>query len=273
MKFSICNEVYCDWDVRTAMQHARRLGYRGWEIAPFTLAKPIASFSSADRKQYAQMATDEGLEIIGLHWLLAKTTGYHLTHNDSAVRNATADYLTELAQLCHDLGGKIMVLGSPQQRSLDTNVTLEQGIDRAAEVLSEICDCLCALDVTIAIEPLGPEETNFICTAAEAVRLIDAVAKPQIQLLLDVKAMSTESVPIAQLISQHIGNLIHFHANDPNRQGPGMGAVDFKPIIDALINSQYDGWVSVEVFDYSPGIEALTSTSIACLQALCDRAK
>ena len=273
MKIAICNELYRDWDVRTAMQHAHRLGYRGWEVAPFTIAEPITSFSSADRKQYAQMATNEGMEIIGLHWLLAKTTGYHLTHNDSNIRNATADYLAELAQLCHDLGGKVMVLGSPQQRNLDADVTLAQGIDRAAEVLSKVCDRLRDLDVTIAIEPLGPEETNFICTAAEAVQLIDAVAKPQIQLLLDVKAMSTESVPIAELISQHIGNLIHFHANDPNRQGPGMGAVDFQPIVDALISSQYNGWVSVEVFDYSLGIETLASASIACLQGLCDEAK
>ena len=105
MKFAICNELYSDRAPRPAMQHARSLGYQGWEIAPFTLADSIKDFSRLQRKRYAQMANDEGLEIVGLHWLLAKTTGFHLTHNAPAVRDSTANYLGLLTSLCHDLGG------------------------------------------------------------------------------------------------------------------------------------------------------------------------
>ncbi len=268
MKIAICNELYHDRSPLAAMQHASMLGYRGWEIAPFTLANSIDDFSSRARRQYAQMAADEGLEIIGLHWLLAKTNGYHLTHDDISIRAATAAYLGRLATLCHDLGGKVMVLGSPQQRSLPPHVTPSEGIDRAAEVLTQIAGQLADLDVTIAIEPLGPEETNFICTAAQARSLIEAVGSSQVELLLDVKAMSTENLPVPELIKANIGNLVHFHANDPNRQGPGMGAVDFRPILEALDLERYSGWISVEVFDYSPGIEKLASSSIQYLSNL-----
>ena len=268
MKFAICNELYHDRDPRAAMQHARSVGYQGWEIAPFTLGDSIADFSQSQRKQYAQMAADEGLEIVGLHWLLAKTTGFHLTHDDPSVRATTADYLGQLATLCHDLGGKVMVLGSPQQRNLAEGVSMAQGMDRAAEVLKAVSSQLADYGVSIALEPLGPEETNFLCTAAQAEELIDAVGSPQVKLLLDVKAMSTESIPIPELISSHIDSLIHFHANDPNRQGPGMGDVDFLPIVQSLEKEKFDGWVSVEVFDYSPGIEKLASSSIENLTSL-----
>ncbi len=268
MKFAICNELYSDRDPRAAMQHARSLGYRGWEIAPFTLAQSIEEFSSSQRKQYAQMAADEGLEIVGLHWLLAKTTGFHLTHDDPAVRTSTANYFGQLTSLCHDLGGKVMVLGSPQQRNLAEGVTLDEGIARAAEVLRTVSTQLADQDVTIAIEPLGPEETKFLRTAAEGQALIEAVGSPNVKLLLDVKAMSTESIKIPELITTHIGNLVHFHANDPNRQGPGMGEVDFRPIVKTLENENYGGWISVEVFDYSPGIEKLASSSIEYLSSL-----
>lgn len=268
MKFAICNELYSDRDTRAAMRHARSLGYQGWEIAPFTLADAIEDFSSSQRKQYAQTAAEEGLEIVGLHWLLAKTDGFHLTHDDPAIRASTAKYLGLLSALCHDLGGKVMVLGSPQQRNLAAGVSLDEGIDRAAEVLRAVSKQLADQDVTIAIEPLGPEETNFLCTAAQGQNLIDAVGSPQVKLLLDVKAMSTEVTPIPELISSHIGDLVHFHANDPNRQGPGMGDVDFRPIIKSLKDENYDGWVSVEVFDYSPGIEKLASSSIEYLSSL-----
>ncbi len=271
MKIAICNELYHDRDPRAAMQHARSLGYQGWEIAPFTLADSIEEFSSSDRKRYAQMAADEGLEIVGLHWLLAKTTGFHLTHDDPAVRTLTANYFGQLTSLCHDLGGKVMVLGSPQQRNLPEGVSLEEGIDRAAEVLRAVSDQLADQDVTIAVEPLGPEETNFLCTAAQGQALIEAVGSPKVQLLLDVKAMSTEVIPIPELIISHKDNLVHFHANDPNRQGPGMGDVDFRPIIETLENENYGGWISVEVFDYSPGIEKLASSSIQYLSSLLHR--
>ncbi len=41
-----------------------------------------------------------------------------------------------------------------------------------------------------------------------------------------------------------------------------MGDVDFVPIFEALLGIQYDGWVSVEVFDYAPGIETLARQSM-----------
>ena len=45
-----------------------------------------------------------------------------------------------------------------------------------------------------------------------------------------------------------------------------MGDVDFDPIFEALGEIDYRGWVSVEVFDYSPGIERLTEDSISYMQ-------
>ncbi len=78
--------------------------------------------------------------------------------------------------------------------------------------------------------------------------------------------MSSESTPIPDLIRANRAYLHHFHANDPNRQGPGFGEVDFVPIFETLGEIDYRGWVSVEVFDYTPGVERLARQSIEYMQ-------
>jgi len=168
--------------------------------------------------------------------------------------------------MCHDLGGHVMVLGSPQQRNLLPGVTHPQAMEYAADCLRRAMPVLVDQGVTLAVEPLGPAEGDFLRTAALGAELCRMVDSPNCRLHLDVKAMSTESIPIPTLLHQHVGLLEHFHANDPNKRGPGMGDVDFVPIFQALRAINYQGWVSVEVFDYAPGVEALASESMQYMQ-------
>ncbi len=86
---------------------------------------------------------------------------------------------------------------------------------------------------------------------------------PNFVLHLDVKALSSEERPITDLIRSYVPRTGHFHANDPNRRGPGFGDVDFVPIFRALQESGYDRWVSVEVFDYSPDAETVAQQSLS----------
>ncbi len=166
-KYAICNETFQDWPFERAFAFARECGYTGLEIAPFTLADIAMQVSAQQRTEVRRQAEAAGLQIIGLHWLLAKTEGFYLTSPDAAVRKRTSDYLAELAKLCRDLGGSIMVLGSPKQRNLLPGVTKPQAMQYAADVLSAALPTLEECGVTIAVEPLGPSEGDFLVTAAE----------------------------------------------------------------------------------------------------------
>lgn len=117
MRFAICNETFRDHDFAGSCAEAARFGYTGLEVAPFTLGNP-ETLTLAEAETYGSIVRDHGLEMVGLHWLLAKTEGYHLTDPNPIVHQRTFDYARKLAEICAAMGGKIMVWGSPQQRTL-----------------------------------------------------------------------------------------------------------------------------------------------------------
>lgn len=262
MKFAICNEQFEGWDFGRICRFVKSAGYDGLEVAPFTLARYVTDLP-ADRVAALRREADEaGIEIIGLHWLLAQTEGLHLTSPDPDVRARLSRYLVALAETCRGLGGHLMVFGSPKQRSLLPGVTAAQAFDFAAGVFRDVAPALADLGVTLCVEPLSPAETDFVTTCEEGARLVAAVGHPNVVLHLDVKAMSSEATPVPDLIRRHGGQAAHFHANDANLRGPGFGNTDFVPIFAALGDAAYHRWVSVEVFDYSPDPETIAIRSL-----------
>ena len=159
--------------------------------------------------------------MVGLHWLLAKTEGFHLTDPDPAIQQCTFDYARHLAETCSSMGGKIMVWGSPQQRTLAPEWSRSDAEARFVDFFQRLSPHLAAAGVTIAFEFLAPLETNFINTAAETITLLEKIDSPNVRLHLDVKAMSADSKPIPEIVRDSLPWTAHFHANDPNLQGPG----------------------------------------------------
>ena len=273
MKFAICNEQFEGWEFDRVCRFVRSVGYEGLELAPFTLAPSITDVSPQRRAELRLQADDAGVELFGLHWLLAKTEGLYLTSPDASVRRRTAAYLGSLAEACHDFGGTVMVFGSPKQRSLLPGVSSDQAYGWAAETFRDAMPAIADCGVTLCMEPLSPAETDFVNTCADGVRLGAMVNHPNFVLHLDVKAMSSEQTPVPELIRLHGGSAGHFHANDANLRGPGFGPIDFVPIFRALRNAGYNRWVSVEVFDYTPDPETIERQSIDYMQrclAACD---
>jgi sugar phosphate isomerase/epimerase len=256
-KLAICNELYEGQSFETFCGSVAAIGYEGVELAPFMFAPLVTQWTAAHRRETATIAHRHGLTVIGLHWLFARTSGFSIVSADPSVRATTATYLGELAQACADVGGMILVLGSPPVRNVPDGMTTDAATDYATLTLEQVLPKLESTGVTLA----------FLNTAAAARALAQRLAHPAVRLHLDVKAMSTEPTPIPELIHTHADLLAHFHANDPNKLGPGMGEVRFEPICQALNAVNYQGWVSVEVFDFSPGAEFIARTSFAHYRA------
>lgn len=266
LKLAMCNEFCENWEIDRVFKLAADTGFGGVEIAPFTLAADVNDITPERRRQIAQQARDHGVEVVGLHWLLVSPEGLYVNHPDKAVRDRTASYFKALIHCCADLGGNKLVIGSPKQRNVMDGLTYDQAWDYAKEVFSNLLADAEARRVDLCIEPLTINETNFITTAAEGVRLCKQIDHPRFRLHLDVKAMCGEGRPLDQIIKESKGHVGHFHANDANRSYPGSGDTDFGPVVEGLRAIGYDGWVSVEVFNFEPGPETIARESYKYLQ-------
>ncbi len=270
IKFAICNETWqhTGWTHDLVCERIAAHGYDGVEIAPFTLNPNPEDITEAEAVEIGNVTRKHGLQVVGLHWLLVQPPGMHLTTEDKAIRDRTAAFGCHLARLCAAMGGTVLVWGSPKQRHLDDHVSWNETATRAAEVLRTISETAGPLGVTLAMEPLSRKETNFLTTAEETIKLLRLVDHPACRLHLDVKAMSDEPNAIPDIIRASAADTVHFHANDPNLRGPGMGSVLYEPIVKALDDTGYDKWISVEVFDYTPDADTIADLSLSYLHEM-----
>jgi len=268
MKIAICNEIFEGWRLESVLKYISELGYEGIEIAPFTITDDVRKVNKKERRQIRELASSNGVEIVGTHWLLVTPKGLHITHPDETIRRRTIRYLCELVKFTSDIGGRILVFGSPEQRNIIEGVSFEKAWSYAVEAFQECSRFAEDYGAILAIEPLARRITNFINTAEEAIRLIRDVSNPNFRLHLDVYSMLDEGKPIEDIIRSGREFLVHMHVNDDNRLGPGFGNVEFKPIIEALRHIGYKGFLSVEVFDFSPGSKEIATRSIKTLRSL-----
>ncbi len=274
MKLATCSEPWRDTPVEQIFQIAAKIGFAGVELAPFTIAEHVDDISAERRRGIVRAAADAGVAVVGLHWLFVSPKGLHITTPDEAVRLKSAEYLRSLVNFCGDVGGTVMTLGSPNQRSVTPPTTFEEGWKRAKDVLASVADTCAERAVTICFEALSPKETNFINTAEQAAKLADEIGHPNIDIMLDLKAMSSMPDGIEGTIRRFGKRAKHVHANHPSGKGVGMPLadgdgqpLDLRPILKTLADTGFNRWVSVEPFDYLPDPTTVAENAYKTLKA------
>ncbi len=271
MRIALCNEVLAPMSLEQQCELAARLGYDGLEIAPFTLSDTPDQISSAEAARIRRTVEASGLVVTGLHWLLVKPDGLSLTAPDAAIRARTIAIMTRLTTLCAELGGTVLVHGSPKQRDIAPGDTHAIALARVRDGLTQVAQAAADAGVIYCIEPLSRRETAVINTVAEAADLVQAINHPQLRTMIDCSAAGqTEADDIPALIDRWLptGLIAHIQVNDPNRRGPGQGEMKFAPILAALKRHGYDKTLAVEPFDYSPDGPGVAAFAVGYLRGL-----
>jgi len=271
MRIALCNEVLQPMPFAQQCVWAAAVGYDGLEVAPFTLSDESHMMIAQERAAIRRAAADAGIAITGLHWLLLTPKGLSITSPDDAVRARTVEVMRRLVDFCADVGGKVLVHGSPGQRAIPAGETRETAIARARDAFARVADDAQRAGVVSCIEPLATTEAPVINTIAEAAAIVDAVGSPGLRTMVDCSAAARmEQEPLAAVIDRWLptGRIAHVQVNDPNRRGPGEGELRFAPILAALTRNGYEGVVAVEPFKYMPDGQACAARAIGYLRGI-----
>jgi D-psicose/D-tagatose/L-ribulose 3-epimerase len=267
-RHAICNEVYQDWTFHEACKSIRSIGYTGIEIAPFTLAESPRSISVDQRKQYRGIVSSEGLQFVGLHWLMVSPKGLHVTTPDPVLRQKSWDHIRNLIDLCADLGeGGVMVFGSPKQRSTVDGSTVADAKRRFEDGLASVSGLAMERGVTILVEALPANQCDVVQTLDEAMAIVRSVGSPAVRTMFDSHNAVDETEPHPALVDRYFDYIRHVHVNEMDGKHPGRGTYDFKPVLEVLKRRNYGGWVSLEAFDFTPGSERIASESLRYLES------
>ena len=273
--YAMCNESMMDLPWEEQCRIVGQAGYTGIEIAPFTLVKAwklkgVEEISAFQRKGMVTFMEKAGLTCAGLHWLLAPPpAGLHFTSPDAAVRKRTVGYLDALIDFCGDLGGTPLIFGSPKQRNTK-GISVEEAKRYLAEGLAAVAGHAQKRGVLVLIEPLDTSQTDVVNTMAEAMEILEEVEHSAIQTMFDFHNTVDETEAFDVLIKKHYAAIRHVHVQEMDGKHLGMGSAgtDFVKAFQTLKDLKFDRWISVEVFDFSPGGKKIAEASMTVLKEI-----
>ena len=271
MKLSLCNEVLREFEFARQCAYAAALGYAGLEVAPFTLGDDAYRMPAARRAELRRAAAEAGLAVSGLHWLLVAPPGLSITSADRVVRERTIDVMRHLIELCAELGGNYLVHGSPAQRRIASERDPKDAAARGEAAWAAIAGDAQKAGVAYCIEPLAAPDADFVNTLEEAAAIVRRVANPALRTMIDTSAVGVmEKEPVADVVRRWMptGLVAHVQFNDRNRRGPGEGEDRFAPVVRALRETGYTGWIAMEPFQYKPDGPASAARAIGYVQGV-----
>jgi sugar phosphate isomerase/epimerase len=266
-RFATCNEVFQNQPIADVCSQVREVGYQGLEMAPFTLGPDPAALSQEDRLTLRHIFENAQLEFVGLHWLLAAPEGLHATAPDKNIRQRTWQYVDRFVDLCADLAHSpdgrngVVVFGSPKQRASRDGMTPRQATEIFVDGLAKAAPHAEERGVTLLVEALSPDQCDVVTSLSEAVAIVQQIGSPAVQTMFDVHNAIAETEPHIALIRDFFPFIRHVHVNELDGREPGMGNYDFAALLKCLTELNYQGWVSLEAFDFTRDPKEIVSRS------------
>ena len=210
---------------------------------------PIDDPKTLDFKKCLEIITKAGISSISC--CVAMGPDRDLIDPDPKVRQNGVDYVKASIDGLALMGGKNLVgpfysaVGRTWQQSAEER---EHDMQILVAILKDLAEYAGKKGIVLGLEPLNRFETSFICTAEQAIELVDRVNHPSLKIMLDTFHMNIEENSMGDAIRMVGPRLVQVHSNENNRGTPGAGHVPWKEVAQALKDIKFDGVMVIESF-------------------------
>lgn len=241
---AVSNIAWPHRDFLRAIHVARALGLQGIELAPYNV---FGTWDVADGDMLALRSQIEeaGLVCPALQGILFNVPGAFLFDSRDS-RGAMAAHLAKVARIAGLLGASACVFGAPKQRNPGTLAPAEAW-EIAIDFLRSMGPIFADQGTTLAFEANARVyDCRFITTTAEAIDLVARVDTPGIALQIDMGTMFLEEED-PSVLHRAAPLAAHAHLSEPNLRPVGSEGLDHGPTSQALRESGYSGFLSIEM--------------------------
>lgn len=249
-------------DLAAGCARAAALGFDAVEIFP-----PAADVLDARalKKLLAQHSLKVAAVGTGAGWVKHQL---RLTDPDAVIRRRAVDFIAAIVDLAGGFNAPA-IIGSMQGR-VETGVERAPSLAWLAESLEQLGPRAHALGVPLLYEPLNRYETNLFNRTADAVAFLKTLRTKNVKLLCDLFHMNIEEPDMAAALRTGGAFVGHVHFADSNRQAVGFGHTDLAPVMQALRDIGYAGFLSAEILPL-PDAETAAKQTIASFRKFCPR--
>ncbi|KYZ76671.1 hypothetical protein AXX12_09635 [Anaerosporomusa subterranea] len=170
--------------------------------------------------------------------------GLSLSSSDTDIRTKAITRMKEHIDLATQIGFPLVTVGL--LRGKGTPETRRQLLGLFSDSLSCCAAYAQKQGVRLMVEPINQQETCLLNGTTETLEFLADCPFDNVGVLLDTFHSNLEDTSIEDAIHALGAKLFHVHFADSNRGLPGTGEINFLVVVKALIEHQFQGFVSLE---------------------------
>jgi sugar phosphate isomerase/epimerase len=236
-KYAYNSFSYYGEEIGRSIERLSRLGYDAIEL--------VGDPEHYDGARVRGLAADAGIAVSSISSMY--TAERDLCHPDPDRRRHAVDYVRAVADLAAETGAATIIVAPSAVMKTAPLAPRGDEWSWAIESIRAGGEYAASVGVDVALEPWNRYETYFLNRLEQAIELWNAVGLENGGVMADTFHMNIEEASIPDALAAADGLLTHVHLADSNRAVAGRGHTDFRPILRALRDLDYRGYLSFEV--------------------------
>ena len=237
MQYSISNWIYATEDLEKSLQRLAKYEYDAVELE----GEPDKE--KYEPKKVKKMLKKYGLKVSSIAgmYLWKDEIKRDLASSDKKIREQTIIYLFKCIDYAQLMGAKLVIVVPAAVSKLTPSLSKKEDWKNSVKAVQEVAKYAEKKDILLAIEPINRYETYLVNSIQDALYYACEVNSSHVKIMADTFHMNIEERDIPEAIRIAGNNLINVHIADSNRCSVGRGHINFKALIKALkeINYQY----------------------------------